>query len=153
MQREIHSPALPRRYYSNSKAVKIAYIDHDEVRASAFYQAVCKVQGFADCELLKDRAGTVKYIMDTIFVPHYIFIHFEFKGILCETIISLIKKQTHLDNTKVIIVSDHFTRKDGLFFKQLNVTTRLVGSDRLTEALSDIFKLHDGVVRVLPNKQ
>jgi hypothetical protein len=134
------------------KAVKIAYIDDDEVRATAFYQAARQVNVFADCELFKDRARTVKYIMDTLFVPHYIFIHLEFKEVPCETVVNLIKKQTHLDNTKVIIVSDHFTRTDGLLFNELNVTTRLVRTDELTAALSDIFKSENVVFRALPNK-
>jgi hypothetical protein len=132
--------------------VKIAYIDDDEVRVTAFYQAVCKVQGFADCKLLKDRVGTIKYIMDIMFVPNYIFIHFEFKDIFCETIISLIKKQTHLDNTKVIVVSDHFTRTDLLRFNALNVPTWLVRTDGLTVGLSDLFNIRNGIVRALSNK-
>ena len=101
--------------------MKIVYIESDKITGRLFSNAVKNVAGTIHCNVIATGLGVNSFLRDIPFVPHCIFIHHDFRDIPCKTLISLIRQQGLLHDTKIIVVCDYLTRVDFKGFELLKI--------------------------------
>lgn len=87
------------------------YIDNNQVRAAVFGNLVAE-HGFIALETFDNARKAILTLMEKVDPPAVIAIHCSVNDISCKALIEFIRSRENLNETKVLIISHHFTEKE-----------------------------------------
>ena len=91
--------------------MKVIYIDNNQVRAAVFSNLAVEY-GFIAFEIFDNAKKAILKFMEIIDPPAVIAIHCSVNDIACKALIEFIRSRENLNETKVLIISNHFTEKE-----------------------------------------